>query len=377
MKKILCLLPLAALAGCDDVPGVTADVVKNYSNIVLASYEDSKTSAEALDASIATFVTTPSAANLTAAQNAWLASREPYLQTEVYRFYEGPIDNADTGPEGLMNAWPMDESFVDYVQGDATAGLINDATFDITLANLRDKNEDGGEENVTTGYHAIEFLLWGQDFNDDGPGDRAFTDYVAPFANADRRGLYLNTVSDALLEDLDSLIGEWSANGDYRTEFEAAAPKEGLRRILTGMIVLSGFETGGERLQAALTSGDQEDEHSCFSDNTHRDMIQDVVGIQNVWLGRYTRTDGGTVSGPGVKDVIEASDAALAASITTQIAESLTLANALQPPFDQEIKAGNTEGNARVQALVTSLLEQESLLEDAFRLYGLEIPVVE
>ena len=362
------------------IPENTSEMMTNYASIVSASYEDSITAAKELDAAIDAFAADPTDANLQAARQAWLDSREPYLQTEVYRFYGGPIDDED-GPEGLLNAWPLDEAYIDYVEGDADAGIIQDTSIEISAATLESLNEEGGEENVATGYHAIEFLLWGQDMSAEGPGDRPYTDYVggedgAP--NADRRALYLTTASDLMITHLESVNSEWAAGGDnYRASFEGGSTEDGLRDVLTGMIILSGFETGGERLQTALDSGDQEDEHSCFSDNTHRDMIQDIQGIQNVYLGTYKRLDGTTVSGTGVKDVIAARDAELATKIEAQIAESLAAANALNTPFDQEIASGNTEGRARVEALITSLRAQENLLEDAFRLFELDIPVAE
>ncbi|MEL6178511.1 MAG: imelysin family protein, partial [Myxococcota bacterium] len=319
---------------------------------------------------------------LTAARDAWRASREPYLQTEVYRFYDGPIDNPDTGPEGLLNAWPLDENYIDYTATEAMAGIVNDTATTIDGASLESLNEKDGEKNLATGYHAIEFLLWGQDTSDTGPGERPHTDFLTDgsgtAANQDRRGQYVTVSSTLMLSHLQQMVDAWSAGSqNYRQEFEALDNAEAMRRILTGMIVLSGFETGGERLQTALDSGEQEDEHSCFSDNTHRDMIQDIQGIQNVWLGSYTRIDGSVVSGAGVKDVVEATDTMLAGEVTDKIAESLTLANAMQVPFDQEIKPGNTEGNARVRALVVALTELESLLEQVFLKYGLEIPQTE
>ena len=138
------------------------------------------------------------------------------------------------------------------------------------------------------------------------------------------------------------------------------------------MIILSGFETGGERLQTALDSGDQEDEHSCFSDNTHRDMIQDVQGVQNVYLGTY-----GSVSGTSIKDIVAEQDAELADRLESEIAASLAAGNALQPPFDQEIASDNAEGRARVQALIDALRTQEATLEEVFRLFELDVPVAE
>ena len=370
------LIALFACNGC--TTGQTkADAITTYAQIVEASYADSVATAQDLNASLTTLVDDPSQANLDAARTAWLDSREPYLQTEVYRFYEGPIDNEADGPEGLLNAWPLDENHIDYVVGDDDAGIVNDTSITIDGPTLEGLNEDGAETNIAVGYHAIEFLLWGQDLSDTGPGERSYTDYDGTgAANADRRGLYLTTAGDLLVGHLEHVHDQWADGADYRTEFEAD-PDAALEKVLTGMIVLAGFETGGERLQASLDSKDQEDEHSCFSDNTHRDMVQDVQGIQNVWKGSYTRTDGSTVSGTGIYDVVAEVDPDLADRVDAKIAESLSLANAIQTPYDQEIAAGNAEGNARVEALVVSLRELEDVLFEVFDAFGLSVEIPE
>lgn len=377
-RLIVPALALVAL-GCDDgddktteIPPVTAEALAQYADIVHASYVDSRAAAEALDTAIEAFNAAPSAATLDAARQAWLDAREPYLQTEVYRFYDGPIDNPTDGPEGLINAWPLDESYIDGIIAAGTAG--------ISAEQLEAANEQGGEENIATGFHAIEYLLWGADTSPDGPGDRPASDFVDGEAEgAEARRLYLATTSDMLLDHLDGLVAAWAPDDaqNYRAAFLAAPPEEGLRRVMTGMIVLAGFETGGERLQAALDSGDQEDEHSCFSDNTHRDMIQDVRGIRNVWRGVYTRTAGGPLSGAGVEVVVEAADPALASRISQQIDESLALAEALPVPFDRAIATDNDEGRAAVEALILSLRDLESMLQDAFALFELQVPSVE
>ena len=407
------ILGALLLGACTDAKtsalNLMPDAAETYAQIALGSYEDSLSTAQDMDTALQALINGPSESTLTAAQNSWLDSREPYLQTEVYRFYEGPIDNED-GPEGLLNAWPMDESYVDYTRGQMglnMTGIVNDTSVTIDGATLESLNEQGGEENIATGYHAIEFLLWGQDFSDEGAGSRSYTDYVdrgsagtfgcydptthvvdcvavaesecsggamwvedACPGNSDRRGLYLSEASTLLTGHLSLLVDAWSADSEnYRSEFTAMSSEEQLTKILTGMIVLSGFETGGERLQTALDTGDQEDEHSCFSDNTHRDMIQDIQGIQNVYLGTY-----GSINGTGIKAVVESFDADLAARLESEIQASLDAANALQPPFDMEIASGNTEGNARVLALITALRTQEKTLEEVFRGFGFAIP---
>ena len=354
-----------------------ADISANYAEIVHTSYTDSVTTAETLDAEVLAFLDAPSDANLTAAQDAWLDSREPYLQTEVYRFYDGPIDNPDTGVEGLLNAWPLDESYIDYTVDNDSSGIINDTSVTIDAETLMSLNEQGGEENIATGFHAIEYLLWGQDLSADSAGTRPFTDFVTDgsgtAANQDRRALYLETASSLMIEHLQEVQAAWAPDSEnYRSEFLAMDSEEQLRMIMTGMIILTGFETGGERLQTALDSGDQEDEHSCFSDNTHRDMIQDVQGVQNIYLGNY-----GSVSGLGIKDIVAEVDADLAERIDVEIQDALDAGNALVVPFDNEIAMDNTEGRERVQTLITNLRTVEQSLEEAFRAFGLAVPVAE
>jgi putative iron-regulated protein len=346
---------------------------EQYSKVVSATYVDAHASALVLKTAIAEFLADPTEETLTAAKKAWLASREPYLKSEAFRFYDGPIDNPDDGPEGQLNAWPLDENYIDYVKDDPDAGIVNDPEIEITAEKLSSLNEEGGEKNIATGYHAIEFLLWGQDFSADGPGNRPVSDYTTA-DNADRRAEYLKVVTDLLVSDLEFLVESWATGeSNYRKEFLAAAPDEKLRRVLTGLILLSGTETGGERLQAAYDSEDQEDEHSCFSDNTHRDMVGDILGIQDVYLGRYKTLGGQTLSGTSLDDVVRAKDAKLADEVKALIEQSLERAEALKPPFDQEIVT--TEGRKRVEALIESLrFELEPSLEKVFRLFELTIP---
>ena len=367
----------------DALPAESEQALATYAQIVEASYEDSLRKAMDLDSAIAAFVAAPSEQGLVTARQAWLDAREPYLQTEVYRFYDGPIDNPVDGPEGMINAWPLDEAYIDYTEGMTGVPIIYDPNTPITAESLMMLNERGGDENIATGYHAIEFLLWGQDFNASGPGERPYTDYVesdaGPGMYAQRRKEYLLTVSKLLVTHLTGLVESWRPQvaGNYREQFAASTQKAQLQDVLTGMIVLSGFETGGERIQTALSSGDQEDEHSCFSDNTHRDMIQDIQGILNVWRGSYARTDGSSVMGLGIDAIVRAVDPALADQVDAQIVQSLADANALVPPFDQEIAIGNVEGRARLTALMNSLMQQEMLLQQVFQTFGLEAPVIE
>ncbi|MGQ4810649.1 Iron-regulated protein A [Candidatus Entotheonellaceae bacterium PAL068K] len=341
-------------------------VLKQYATIVHASYEDAYASAVELQAALKTFVKTPSADTLQAAKAAWKRARIPYGQTEAYRFYAGPIDG-DDGPEGVLNAWPLDESYIDYVDGDPAAGIINNPSIPIREETLRALNEEGGEENVSTGFHAIEFLLWGQDQSADGPGTRSHTDYIPP-AKAQgnptaspqhRRGVYLLTVAEMLTQDLKGLIEAWAPDQpqNYRARFLSANPTESLRKLLSGVGVLSRSELAGERMAVALSTRDQEDEHSCFSDNTHVDIQQNAQGIRNVLDGRYVRPNGTIIEGPGIGELISPD---LNQSMTQHLDQTMGAVSAIAAPFDREIVS--VDGRKRVQAAIDALRAQAGLI---------------
>jgi putative iron-regulated protein len=122
----------------------------------------------------------------------------------------------------------------------------------------------------------------------------------------------------------------------------------------------------------ALNSQDQEDEHSCFSDNTHRDAVTNALGIQNVWLGQYRRADSSVLKGASLRDLVAAKDAQLAEKVTRQIAQSVAAAEAIQAPFDQEIIGGNdAPGRQRIQKTIDSLTQQSKDLVEAANAIGI------
>lgn len=349
-------------------------VLKNYADIVHANYEDSLRTAQTLQKSVDALIAAPSAANLDKARKAWIAAREPYGQSEVFRFYGGPIDD-DEDVEGRLNAWPLDEAYIDYVEGKPEAGIINDRSQELSIERLIDLNAQGGEANVATGYHAVEFLLWGQDFNDKGPGNRPYTDFVdGKKPNADRRRQYLKLVTDQIVKDLEYVTNEWKPGQDnYRAAFLKDDPEVSLRKVLTAVAVLSSAELAGERIQVALDNQDQEDEHSCFSDNTHRDIITNAMGLRNVILGSYTRVDGSKVSGPSIKDLVAAKDKKLADQLVADFNKSVKASENIPVPFDQAVMdTSNEKGQKLVQATIDALKAQTMTLVRAARALGIQ-----
>lgn len=349
-------------------------VVATYAAIVSATYEDTLAAARELETAVDALIAQPSEQTLVTARDKWRAARVPYSYSEAFRFYGGPID-AEGGPEPQLNGWPLDENHIDAVRTgyNAAPGLniIGDAkTFtDITPELIAAQNEAGGEKNIASGYHAIEFLLWGQDSNDPptSAGQRPHTDYVVkgdPATDvAARRGRYLKAATTLLIQDLQGLVTAWNpassaGTPNYRATLIGGDVYTGLKRMWTGMAALSEVEMAGERMNVPLLSGDQEEEQSCFSDATADELRANGTGIEHVYYARYTRPNGQVISGPSLADLVKAADPRMAEEMDARLSRTRETLTAIRNPFDRELQPDDAEGQARVQAGIDALRAQ-------------------
>lgn len=427
-------------------------LVDTNADIALAAYEDSVTTAIALKTALKALREEPSVYTLKAAKQAWLVAREPYGQTEVYRFRSSPIDSTtypaddEEGPEGDINAWPLGEALIDYVKVNTTD--FGDDQVGVT-ANLADINGNGAltaaqakanqdnniigqstitidadllartataddEHDVIAGYHAIEFLLWGQDLNTtnqaatDGTdrdqavntgnmgGQRPVSDFVSaePGDKADRRNQYLEVAVDKLIADLEQVRDGWEAGAAYRTAFTTvtteAEARQRLEEILTGMGTLSEGELAGERMQIAYAGNSQEDEHSCFSDNTHRDVVLNALGVANSYYGEYKGydsnldgqvdvTDNAVTDGYGFDDYLaDAGNAAMATGVEAFLDLTQTSYNKVDAaardgkPFDVLIMPTNRNASNPVRQTILALNAQSTQLQNLATGLGLD-----
>jgi putative iron-regulated protein len=316
----------------------STSILDAYTNIALANYSDALKDAKSLKMAIDTFSKNPTQLNLDDAKKAWLISRETYGQTEIFRLSNGPIDaengwvaDAYGSLEGQLNAWPLDENMIDYTidaNGSRTSGNIIDTlgvfnpggegasavdVTTITVDAISALNENGGDANVASGYHAIEFLLWGQDqdysnFLKDSvtpgamsAGNRALSDFTSE-KNADRRLAYLQAASQKVVDDLELIASAWQKDVKGKTGLYQAALKgqltgvdaskninsnDALKQIIAGMGVFVKSELANERIAVAVLTPSEEDEHSCFSDNTHRDIANNYLGFKNILTASY------------------------------------------------------------------------------------------
>ena len=398
MKTSLTAIALALGFGAPALAG-KAEVLETYADIAHAGYEDSLLKARELQAAIETLLADPSPEALNKARAIWIEARVPYQQTEVYRFGNPIVDDW----EGKVNAWPLDEGLIDYVDtayGGATdenqlaaLNVVANPTFtlsgedidasEITPELLADRlhEADAVEANVATGYHAIEFLLWGQDLNGTGPGagERPWTDYASGDActggNCDRRGAYLTAATDLLISDLEWMTAQWAEGGAARAAV-TADEDAGIVAMLTGMGSLSYGEQAGERMKLGVMLNDPEEEHDCFSDNTHNSHFYDGLGVRNVYMGEYVRIDGSVVSGESLSSLVAQSDESVDATLRTDLNATMIELGQIKAAaeaglsYDQMLARGNEDGEALIMDAVDALVKQTRSIERAVAALG-------
>ena len=366
------------------------EILVNYSNIAEAKYKDALILAKKMYNSIEKFMKNTNEDNFKEVKDSWLVARTVYQQTEVFRFGNPIVDDW----EGKVNAWPLDEGLIDYVDTTNYYPSENDFSNFNVIANKKLKVEGefvdasiintnllssklheigGNEANVAIGYHAIEFLLWGQDLNGtkSGSGNRSYTDFDLNNCtndNCDRRREYLIAASQLLIEDLQYIQSVWSPQGKARQDL-LNDQKNGLKRILIGMGSLSYGELAGERMKLGLMLHDPEEEHDCFSDNTHNSHYYNVVGINNVFLGKYKSLDGKIVSGPSISSLLSEVDNGLNKKTKKSIKNTLKSMKKIVKSankgvtYDMLIAEGNEKGNQLIQNAVDSLIKQSKNIE--------------
>jgi putative iron-regulated protein len=414
LARLLALIALGACLGL--TPAIAAetakdasakgapsikDVLKTYADIAQAGYTDALITARTLQLAVNQLLAQPTEDNLIAARAAWIAARVPYMQTEAFRFGNAIVDDW----EGRVNSWPLDEGLIDYVSGSygtdspenelyaadvianvsLTIGGKKIDTSKITKELLADKLQEAGgvEANVATGYHAIEFLLWGQDLNGTGPGagNRPASDFDTENCtggHCDRRADYLRAATDLLVDDLAWMVPQWGPDGAARRTLMDGTDEAGLTAILTGLGSLSYGELAGERMKLGLMIHDPEEEHDCFSDNTFASHYFDALGMRNVYLARYRRVDGRLVTGPSVSDLIKAKSPETDQEMRAKLAATMDAMGTIYArgimveSYDQMIGEGNGEGNVVVQKAINSLLDQTKSIERAVAVLDLK-----
>lgn len=355
MKKILfngfALLAFAALSGCDSEPddfNTVDKIADNHANIAYAAYSDSKSAALALQESINNFIAAPTEENLLIAKAAYKVLRVPYQQSEIMRFDSiitvGENLDADGGPasvdewEGQVNAWPLDENHIDTI-------IAGSEVIDIALL-ISQNGADDNDANVTTGIHAVEYMLWGSDLHgtEAGSGERPASDFaiggMCADSDCERRAEYLSAAINLLVTDLTEMADEWSPEAKTTSgtlAFNFLNSPLAIDYMVGSMITMATDELASARMGSGLALGDPEEEHDCFSDLSHIAIYHNFQGVKNAFYGTY-QSDTNDISGASLAVLVNSKSGATFDVVDTAL-------TSIEDKMLQILNAGESETN--------------------------------
>lgn len=351
-------------------PLETKACLETYAHLVYTTYADCYNKALDLRDAVLALLNNPNEGTLAAARQAWITARVPYEQSETFRFYQGPIDwnspqNGQKSAEKRLNAWPINESYIDYVKEQVKTGFVNDLGLPITEETLLDKHQQQVSSQVTLGYPAIEFLLWGQDVSSYSGGTRPASDYFEGSELNERRRKYLHLVTHMLLKDLKLLVDAWDpkSNSNYAHQLLKMDPRQALGKIITGMASLVGFELAVQRMERPLKSSNVKEEQSPFSDNSYMDYLMSALGVYNVYYGTY-----GKFRGKGLYELVKQVNPGLNQKIEQNMEQTMVLLSQIERPIDTRVFGSFQGSEARIkmeQAIKSLQMQAQLLLEMA------------
>ena len=275
--------PVDPVSGYGDVTGIINDYVDKT---VLPTYQDMKNKAWVLDDAVKELSEAGgfTNANITAACDAWRATRVPWEQSEAFLFGPATLQSLDP----LLDSWPLDQGGIDQV-------LAGGSYID-----------PGALGETVRGFHTVEYFL----FLDGEP--RTTATFIPNSLE------YLTVVTEVLRDDCIKLWSSWAgadalsgkdaeamddaefepASPSYASQFKNAgnagsvyiSPDEAIDAIVDGCMTIS-EEVGAQKIGGpngmAATNPAQAvlEVESWYSWNSIDDYANNIISIRNSYFG--------------------------------------------------------------------------------------------
>ncbi|SEA10252.1 imelysin family protein [Microbulbifer marinus] len=201
-----------------------------------AQLADTRAAVEALQRAVATLLDQPTEDHLESAKLAWLeahrdfAAALPYIQLAF-----APAELRGQGRQLLLalDSWPVQPGYLDTVPGYSDSGIVNDTAIELTLANLRKQHRLTAHEEASTGFHAMEIMLWGPTSERTAEQFQQVSEGEKPEAlAANRRRELTRLIGRGIAEDVDGLARRWPTGAnDLSRHFLALGPAARLQQI--------------------------------------------------------------------------------------------------------------------------------------------------
>lgn len=260
-----------------------------------AQLADARAAVAALNSAVATLLDKPDEDHLEATKLAWLDAHREFAAALPY-IYLGfaPAELRRQGRTLLLalDSWPAQPGYLDTVPGYSDSGIVNDTAIELTLPNLRKQHRLTAHEEASTGFHALEVMLWGP------TSERTAEQFVAVDAGekpeaqaANRRRELTRLIGVGMAEDLGNLAGRWPfAANDLSRPFLALSPAERLQQIRAAHSRLL-----DEELLRRVPESSESDVESSRAADSKQALLAALRSLQSNWL---------PAQGPGLAELL-------------------------------------------------------------------------
>jgi putative iron-regulated protein len=350
MKKTLIAASLVGLtfAACNkdddntnpptepDFNTLKTEVLADFTNkVAVASYTDLDAASQTLYNSIDALNSNTTDANLATAQQSWKDMRAIWEKCEGFLF--GPVDENSYDPN--MDTWPTDYSQMDSLL--ASSSTLTVADIQTTTLSLR-------------GYHPIEYILFGQN------GNRTAASIT------DRQKEYIKSLATDLRNTCSSLHSDWTQGEDMYSQKVITAgngstvfakKQEAYITILEGMIGIC-EEVGEGKMKEPFDTQNKDIVESPYSGNSKIDFQNNIIGAQNVYLGKYKE------DGRGLNELVALKNKALDQKIQNELAAAIASFDNITMDYEDAISQQQLQVQATMDALATLKTTLDTELRD-------------
>jgi len=234
-----------------DFPALEQNVINDFvNNVALPQYNNLTLAAGGLNTAIVTLNTSPTDANLVAAQSSWKNLRRTWEQCEGFLF--GPVEDNDYDPN--TDTWPTDYTQMDSLLASSNALETTD------VQNL---------PQSLRGYHPIEYTIFGVG------GSRS-----AASLTAREKKYMVSLASDVLNNNVQPLYDDWaSAPLNYGNQVLTAgkgstkfSTRQDLFLAMVGAMTDICEEVGNGKMYEPFVNKDSSITESPYSSNTLSDF---------------------------------------------------------------------------------------------------------
>ena len=282
------------------------EIALEYVQQIDTDFKQAGIEIEKFQSSIATLTDQTNIENLNLSKQAWLNAHSAYELTTLHRYYATQLMGEQDSLvlmqlQYQINHWPIVPGYIDYVDGYPDSGIVHDINVNLDADSLREQHGSFDVSEVTLGFHAIEFLLWGYDADSVARPATDFdavleltpkeieSGYTLEQLSNNRRRLFLSVVVDTLVKDFLALQSLWLAEEPSISQrIESISGTELIVILADSMSAMLTQELLQRSLYPMLNGNFVESVQSPYSRSTQNAVSSQLSGLERLLLERQT-----------------------------------------------------------------------------------------